>query len=501
MRGYKLLSLFTLILIAILMVSVALVPRIGPSSHPQMSPLMKLGPKADLASAVGPGYGLFRCQIGQSVGQCYDPYQMRKAYGVDSLIGAGIDGTGKTIVIIDAFQSPNIVAQLNYFNTFYGLPPVNAGPGTPTFTQVAPDGLGPLVIGWAEEISLDVLWTHAIAPGANIVLELAKDNYDTSLIRAFNDAVDNNRGQIISMSFGEADVCLGPELTAAWHAAFVKATKKGITIFASSGDQGAAQVSCDGSTWILSASSPASDPLVTGVGGTELHAADYCLTSLGCDPNTHPAPGTYLSEIAWNEGYPYGDYQDYFGSTEASGGGFSAVWDAQAYQQGTLHGKKTRGVPDVGYNAAILHGVLTYLDIPGVPIGWYRFGGTSAGAPQWAALTAIADQYAGHDYGFINASLYKIGQNSLDYASTFHDVTTGNNSSLEYDASNNPVNIIGYNAATAWDAVTGLGSPKALGLMNELPVFWSAGQGNAAINVSKSHPVGPSNGKGKNNPH
>lgn len=462
--------------------------------------MLKLGPKAILTTAVGPGYGLFSCQVGLSTGQCYDPYQMRKAYGVDTLIANGYDGRGKTIVIIDAFQHPNIESQLAYFNAFYGLPPVNAGTGTPTFTQVAPDGLGPLNVGWAEEISLDVLWAHAIAPGANIVLELGKDNYDTSLISAFNDAVDNNRGQIISMSFGEADICLGPELTAAWHNAFVKATKKGITIFASSGDQGAAQPSCDGNSWVLSASSPASDPLVTGVGGTELRAADYCLTSLGCDPTTHPAPGTYLSEIAWNEGYPYGDYQASFDSTEASGGGFSAVWDAQAYQQGTLHGKKTRGVPDVGYNAAILHGVLTYLDIPGVPVGFYRFGGTSAGAPQWAALTAIANQYAGHDYGFINAGLYKIGQNGLDYANSFHDVTSGNNNSLEYDVNNVAVTINGYNAGTGWDAVTGLGSPKAGGLMNELAMFWSAGQGNAAINVSKSHPVGKKT-NGQNTPH
>jgi subtilase family serine protease len=237
---------------------------------------------------------------------------------------------------------------------------------------------------------------------------------------------------------------------------------------------------------VKSTSAPASDPLVTGVGGTELHAADFCLLALGCDPTAHPAPGTYLGEIGWNEGPPFGDFQNRFGSTLASGGGFSTVWSEPSYQQGTLHGGRERAVPDVAYNGAVLHGVLTRLDIPGVPPGFYRFGGTSAGAPQWAALTAILDQAAGHDYGFINAALYKIGQNAGDYANTFNDVTSGTNSAAEPDSANNLVTIIGFDAGTGWDAVTGLGSPKAGGVLAELPLFWSAGQGNAAINNSKN---------------
>jgi subtilase family serine protease len=433
----------------------------------------------------GASYGLFRCQVGLSIGQCYDPYQMRHAYGVDSLIAGGNDGTGKTIVILDAFGDPNIASQLDFYDNFYGLPAVNAGPGSPTFTIQTPDGSDGYDPGWAEEISLDVEWSHAIAPGANIVLEIAKNNSDQALLSAFNDAVNNNRGDVISMSFGESDQCLGTDLQNGWHQAFVNATKKGITLFASSGDQGAAQPSCDGNSWIQSTSSPASDPLVTGVGGTELHAADYCLVSLGCNPVANPTAGTYLGEIGWNEG-PTGDFSASFGATEASGGGYSTVWKEPAYQQGTIHGGKQRAVPDVAYNGAILHGVLTYLDIPGVPTGFYRFGGTSCGSPQWSALTAIADQAAGHDYGFINAALYKVGQNSGPYAAAFHDIASGNNNSLEFDSSNNPVLIPGFNAGTGWDAVTGLGSPQAGGLLSQLAAFWSAGQATAAINNSKN---------------
>jgi subtilase family serine protease len=447
---------------------------------------MHVDPLATPAGAAGQ-YGLFSCQVGAPFASpagsaCYDPFQMRTAYGVDSLIAGGDDGTGKTIVILDAFQNPNLVSQVAFYNNFYGLPATN-------LTQVAPDGLTPFVpgdpnmTGWAEEISLDVEWAHNIAPGANIVLDLAKDNSDEALLSAFNYAVDNNLGDVISMSFGEAESCAP---TADWHQAFVNATKKGITLFASSGDQGAAQPTCDGNSWIKSASAPASDPLVTAVGGTTLNAASFCLAQLhNCDPASAPAAGTYLGETGWNEG-PLGDFPAFFSATEASGGGFSTIWSEPSYQQGTIHGGKTRAEPDVAYNGAILHGVLTYLNIPGIPAGFYRFGGTSCGAPQWSALTAIADQAAGHDYGFINAALYKLGQNASTYSGAFHDVTTGNNSALEFDSSNNPVNITGFDAGTGWDAVTGLGSPKAGGLLSELPSVWSAGQGTAAIQNSRS---------------
>jgi subtilase family serine protease len=455
---------------------------------------MSVNPLTSPAGTFDPSYNLFRCQRGvDPFGRhCYDPYQMRHAYGTDSLIAGGNDGRGKTIVIVDAFMDPNIANQLNAYDSFYGLAPVNAGPGTPTFTQVAPDGLPAYDIGWAEEITLDVEWAHAIAPGANIVLEEGKTNSDADLISAVNDAINNNRGDVISMSFGESDQCLGPDLTNAWHQAFVNATKKGITLFASSGDQGAAQPSCDGNTWIKSTSSPASDPLVTGVGGTELQAEGYpssCLNSVGCTTTT--TPGTYDAEIGWNEGPPFGDFQSLLGNTEATGGGYSTIWSEPSYQKGTIHGGTQRGEPDVSYNAAIFHGVLTYLAIPGICSGpppgcMFLFGGTSAGSPQWAALTAIADQAAGHDYGFINAAMYKAGQTGTDYANAFNDITSGTNSAEEFDASNNPVDITGFDAGTGWDAVTGLGSPKAGGLLGELAAYWSAGQGTAAINNAKN---------------
>jgi len=426
-------------------------------------------------------YGLRTCQTQQTAfGACYDPYQMRHAYGADSLIANGYDGTGKTIVILDAFDDPYLQADFNTFNAMFGLP-------NQTITRVYPDGVPPYDPGWSQEMQLDVDWSHAIAPGAKIVMVHGKSNSDEDLVSAANYAVNNNLGDVISMSFGEGDVCLGKALTAAWHNVFANATKKGITLFASSGDQGAAIPSCDGNSWIKATSSPASDPLVTGVGGTELIASgwDPCSAprdTTTCTPTGGMTPGTWLSETAWNEG-PLGDFGNVFGNTEASGGGYSTVWSEPAYQEGTIHGGKTRAVPDVGYNAAILHGVLVPLAEFG---GVFRFGGTSAGAPQWAGLTAIADQLAGHDYGFINAALYKVGQSTSKYAAAFHDITVGNNSALEFDSADNPVLITGFDAVTGWDAVTGLGTPMAGGLFTQMGQVWSAGQGNAAISNSKN---------------
>jgi len=478
-----------LTLLAIATVAILLPSTSQTKQTSATSPFVKLGPQAVLsgavnASAVGANYGLFTCQVlglSPSV-TCYDPYQMRHAYNVDTLINQGFDGRGKTIVIIDAFQSPNMVQELNFYNTFYGLPSLNglggaSDPTLGTFTQVAPDGLtafvpgNPNMTGWAEEISLDVIWAHAIAPRANITLVLAKTNSDVDILSATKYAIDNNLGDVISQSFGENESCMDPDSIALQHQLFAEATAKNITVFASSGDDGAAQGACDGKSLVKAVSSPAVDPLVTAVGGTELHAARYCLPALGCDSSANPAFGSYEGEVAWNEGV---------GSS--TGGGFSVVFDRPAYQAGIVHPGKQAGVPDISYSAAVEHGVLTYLNIPGLPAGMYLFGGTSAGSPQWAAILAIADQKAGRNLGFINRALYQFGQSQTQYVATLHDVVGGDNSVGP---------ITGFAAVPGWDASTGLGSPRTDVLVDYLNQFVSPGDGTAAIATSNPH----SNGK------
>jgi subtilase family serine protease len=492
----KPLSALAVIAAAVLIVKPAPSLRKPVMPRSSASPFLRVGPQAIPSSVANPNYGLFTCQlVGASPGfTCYDPYQVRHAYQVDALINAGLDGKGKTIVIVDAYQSPRIVQQLNIYNSFYGLPSMNGlgGPLNPalgTFTQIAPDGLTPFVTGdanmtgWAEEISLDVLWAHAIAPRANIVLVLAKSNDDSDILSATKYAVDHNLGDVISQSFGGNESCSGPDLVARQHQVFADATLKNITIFASSGDLGSAQISCDGKSLVLAASSPASDPLVTAVGGTELHAARYCFASLGCNPATSPAAGTYQGEVVWNESSL---------GIGAGGGGFSVVFDEPAYQQGTINGGKQRGIPDVSYSAATGAGVLTYLDIPGIPAGFYVFGGTSAGSPQWAAILAIADQKAGYTLGFINRAMYHIGQAQSRYSSSFFDITSGNIAAF---------GVPGYAAGTGWDAATGLGSPMTAGLVDYLIQSVSPGDGIAAVATTKPHAVGKPSATGQMRPH
>jgi subtilase family serine protease len=473
----RLLSWFGLLAVLTMAAVAVAAPGVSPKGR---APQLLVGPKAAPAGAATPGFGLFTCQVGLAPFVCYDPYQMRTAYGVDQLIGAGFDGAGHTIVIIDAFQSPTLVDDLTSFTTFYGLPPAN-------LVQIAPDGLTPFdpsdnnMIGWAGEITLDVEWSHAIAPRANIVLVLAKSNQDNDILSALKYAVDHNLGDVISMSFGENESCLDSTALNAWHDVFAQATQKSISLFASSGDQGAAQPTCDGASWAKAVSHPASDPLVSGVGGTELHAAGYCLSVLGCNPAASPPPGTYDSEIAWNE----------FATDSAStGGGFSVIFDAPPYQKSAVK-SKLRAVPDVAYNAAIFHGVLTVwtdTGVPGDPAFFFLFGGTSAGAPQWAGITAIANQVAGHRLGYLNSAFYRVRQTPPNYGASFHDVVVGDNSVVETDSGGNDVAVTGFDAGPAWDATTGIGSPKTEGLVSRLIGFVSPGDAVAAIATSKPKP-------------
>jgi subtilase family serine protease len=399
--------------------------------------------------------------------RCYSPDQIRTAYSIKPLYAGGFDGTGRTIVIIDAFQSPTINQDLALFDSTFGLP------APPAFNIIAPDGLTPFdptdgnQVGWSAEISLDVEWAHAIAPGATIDLVLAKSNQDADILSATKYAIDNNLGDVISQSFGEAEQCMDPSLLAQQHALFNQAIAKGITLFASAGDQGAAQPTCDGSSFFKAASTPASDPNVTSVGGTQLHATPVVL-SPPPPPFTITDPGgAYQSENVWNDGSPgvNGD---------AGGGGFSVVYPRPVYQAPVVK-KNGRAVPDVAYNAAVDGGVLGAWGVPFGVGAFFRFGGTSAGSPQWAGLLAIGDQMAGARQGNINKTLYILGQDSQ--STYFHDVTVGNNTFYDFatDGNGNPIDIPGFPATPGFDEASGWGSPIASML---IPAIAKPGNGN-----------------------
>lgn len=406
-----------------------------------------------------PKDAVFSCQTdrGPQAIVCYSPQQIRRAYNIDTLINNNVTGKGKTIVIVDAFQNPLVQQDLAAFDSAFGLP-------DPVFTQVAPDGLTPFdptsanEQGWAGEIALDVQWSHAIAPDANITLVLAKSNADADLLSVTRFAVEHHLGDVISQSFGENESCVDPTLLKQEHQVFAEAAAERITVLASSGDQGAAQQTCDGNSWTQAASSPASDPLVTAVGATELFAAPDCSTAFPC-PTPHPTPGTYDHETALNE--PAGLFTE---GNFSTGGGFSVLYKRPVYQAGISSiPAGHRGVPDIAITGSINHGVLASCAVcaGGTTPAFFVFGGTSVGSPVWAGLVALAGQLAHHSLGFINNSLYIIGHSGAHSAIFYHDTTVGDNTVQEPDSNGNLVPVSGFNAQKGWDAATGLGTPKA----------------------------------------
>lgn len=410
-----------------------------PVSGLRMVPAIGQDPLYVRAGQVTPGTTTFSCQAPESATNpipCYGPQQIRAAYDVPS----NLTGAGRTIVIIDAFGSPTIVNDLQVFDSVFGLP-------NPTFNILNPygavfDPTNPDDVGWSSETSLDVEWAHAIAPGATIDLVLAKTDADSDILAAQQYVVDHDLGDVLSQSFGEGETCMLPSIRAAQHQAFEQAAAEGISVFASAGDEGSAQPDCNGDgNDFLSAATPASDPSVTGVGGTTLNA-DY-------------ATGAYQSESVWNDS---GESPD-FG---AGGGGFSTLNREPLYQILSQH-SGARGVPDVSYDGDVYGGVLGVWSSSGLGADLvFIFGGTSAGSPQWAAITALADQAAGHRLGFLNPALYAIAAVPGLYRYAFHDVTTGNNL---WDGSGITT---GYSAGPRWDAASGLGSPDAAHLIQLL---------------------------------
>jgi subtilase family serine protease len=429
-----------------------------------------------------------------SVGRrCFTPTSMQASYNLPPLYAANNDGRGMTIAIIDSFGNPNMASDLGNFDTQMGLPHMCGEPGVtctagmPTFqhvfwngqTQVMAPPPGSNGTGtqtrniWALETALDVEWAHTIAPGANI-LNVTTNPAETlgvqgfpSMMDAEQFVVDHHEANVISQSFGAAEETFGStqSLLNLRHA-FISAAANGVTVLASSGDSGTANssftpVKNPATIPFPTVGWPASDPLVTGVGGTYL--CTNPLTGVGVDSSDPPVncqsnPG--VREVGWID----------------AGGGFSHVFARPAYQD-TLPAGSTaigdnRGVPDVAYQASSRTGVLVYDTAPGdatgglrcpsgnpCSAGWYVVGGTSSSAPQWAGLVAIADQIAGHGLGQINPTLYTLASGP-NYGTYFYDVTTGNN---QTDPS-----IPGYPATTGWDPITGLGTPNAATLVPAL---------------------------------
>ncbi len=316
----------------------------------------------------------------------YTPAQIRHAYGFDQL---SANGSGQTIAIVDAYGSPTMQSDLNTFCSQFGLPAI-------TVTTYYPQGVPRLRnSGWAQETSLDVQWAHAIAPGARIVLMIAKSSSLNNLLGAVDYAVNSLGATAVSMSWGASE--FSGETSYDYHF-----NHPGVTFVASAGDSGES----------TSVEWPATSPYVVGVGGTSLYL---------------DASGNYASESAWS----------------SSGGGISTVEPAPSYQAGWFS-NPYRGVPDVSYVADPNTGVVVVYNG-----SFYVFGGTSVGAPQWAALVAVSNSLrASGTLNGADTAIYGVANSS--YSQDFFDVVSGNNGPDPDDF-----------AAPGYDLVTGLGSPAA----------------------------------------
>jgi hypothetical protein len=336
---------------------------------------------------------------GGSVGG-YSPAQIRHAYGFDQLAGTG---AGQTIAIVDAYDAPKIQQDLDVFSSQFGLP--STASGQFTFTVAYASGAKPAAdASWEQETSLDVEWAHAIAPNANILLVEAASASVPDMFTAVDYAA--TRASVVSMSWGFTEG--SGEVPYDSHF-----TVPGVTFLASSGDAGGRVLY------------PSASPYVVSVGGTTLKL---------------DAGNNRKTETAWSAG----------------GGGVSGFESLPTYQSAYGLTYSKRATPDVAYNADPNTGVAVYdsVSFRGMS-GWLVAGGTSAGAPQWAALIALAD--AGRPSPLSSASLtsspmYAATMGS-NYATDYVDVTSGSN---------------GYAAGPGYDLATGLGSPKATKLVTFL---------------------------------
>ncbi len=381
-------------------------PATGPALLPSAVPFVSVVNPGPLASPHATGSTSCKTSLPAPNGVAYTPSEIRSAYSYSSAAGAG-----ETIAIIDAYGSPSLSSDLSCFDQVFGLP-------APNLQVVQPfGGTHGKNSGWGLETSLDVEWAHAMAPAASILLIVTPSSSLTYLV---NDAVPyavQHGANVISMSWGAAESSLGCSTEASESTYFANAASAGAIPVAASGDSGA-----NDGTSAPTVDYPSADPSVVGAGGTNLKTT---------------ASYAWSSETVWND------------ASGATGGGVSTCFAEPSYQSShgisvtTSTGSSTptgRAVPDIAYDASPYTGFWVY-DTSGYS-GWVQVGGTSAAAPQWAAIFADALSAGASNLngGSVHGLLY-----GMLGTSDVHDITSGNNGH--------------YYASSGYDACTGVGSP------------------------------------------
>lgn len=348
-------------------------------------------------------------------GGSFTPPQVATLYGFPT----NVDGTGQTIALLElggGYQTADLQA---YFS---GL-----GVKQPSVEAVSVDGGQNAPGSDADgEVMLDIEVAGAIAPGAHIAVYFAP-NTDQGFVDAVTNAVHDTtrKPSVISVSWGGPEDSWTEQARQAMHQALQDAGTLGVTVTVACGDDG----STDGQTdKMLHVDFPAASPFALACGGTTLEGSGQAIRS-----------ETVWNEIASNEG--------------ATGGGVSKFFPLPQYQSGAGVPEQPetkfagRGVPDVAGDADPSTGYMVRVNGQDQVIG-----GTSAVAPLWAALVALANQQHGKPAGFINPVLY-------GSPSALRDITDGNNDSGGLGF---------YTAKAGWDACTGLGSPNGAAVSNVL---------------------------------
>ncbi|HSC04357.1 MAG TPA: protease pro-enzyme activation domain-containing protein [Solirubrobacteraceae bacterium] len=374
--------------------------------------------------------------------------QIASAYGLSGLYQAGDFGAGQTVAVIEL--EPYDLTDIQHYASCYSL---NGQPLNPQIANVPVDGGAGSGSG-SGEAALDIENVIGLAPQANVAVYEGPNSgsgpYDT-----FSRIITDHASQVVTASWGQCEFINGSGQAAAENTLFQEAATEGISIFSASGDDGAEDCFPENPT--AQVDDPASQPFVTGVGGTQVNA-------LG------PRP----AETVWNDGVRVG----------ASGGGISTFWKMPSYQveaPASLHvvnggssgspcgatSGVCREVPDVSADASPATGYVIYWNGTGAaglgqPQGWQVVGGTSGAAPAWAALIALANASSacnGTRVGFANPALYNAA--ASNYAANFNDTTSGNN-----DMTGS--NLGQFAAGPGYDMATGLGSPNGSALTGPL---------------------------------
>ena len=372
-------------------------------------------------------------------GQLLAPDDIATIYDISALYNAGISGTGMKLAI--AGQTNIEMSDITQFRSYFNLPSNN-----PTLVPVpgAPTGTSQSDLGEAD---LDLELSGAVARNATIYFVYAYED----VMSALSYAIDQDIAPVVSISYGDCELDEGSAEAHVVETWATQANAQGQTIFAASGDNGAADCYGDGDGAAidnaLSVDLPGSLPQVTAVGGTEFNASGsaYWNTS---NTSNHASARQYIPETSWNDSAAEG-------SPAASGGGVSTFFSKPSWQSGTgVPADGYRDVPDVSLSASPNEDGYQIYSGGSLQI----IGGTSVGAPQFAGITVLLGQYlvangfaTSPNLGNINAGLYSLAT----VTGVFHDITTGNNMVSPCSSCQS----IGYSAGVGYDQVTGLGTP------------------------------------------